>query len=69
MTHTRTTTHPGRTAMSIYIDNGYESRTDYLKSLAEEHDVPLRIVLSTADLLGPNEDFDGLVIALEDYQP
>ena len=53
--------------MSIYTDNGYDSRKDYLRSLAEEHDVPLRAVRELACLLGPNEDFDGLVTTIEDH--
>lgn len=53
--------------MSIYEDNGYKDRHDYLKSLAEEYDVPLDYVFAAADLLGPNEDFDGLITTLEDF--
>lgn len=52
--------------MSIYTDNGYDSRKDYLTTLAEEHDVPVRAVRELAYLLGPNEDFDGLVTMIED---
>lgn len=54
--------------MSIYKDNGYENRKDYLECLAEDYDVPLDVVLTLAGLLGKAEDFDGLVIALEDAQ-
>lgn len=53
--------------MSVYTDNGYQNRRDYLEQLAEEHDVPLDVVLSLAQVLGSNEDFDGLVTAIEDY--
>lgn len=53
--------------MNIYHDIGYESRRDYLESLAEEYDVDLETVLSMALLLGPEEDFDGLISNLEDY--
>ena len=49
----------------IYTDMGYASRRDYLKSLAEEHDVPLDIVTSLATVLGPDEDFDALVTEVE----
>ncbi len=52
---------------NIYQQNGYENRRDYLKSLAEENGVSLTIVVSLAELLGPNEDFDGLVTSVEDY--
>jgi len=51
--------------MSIYTEMGYASRRDYLKSLAEEYDVPLDIVTSLATVLGPDEDFDGLVTEVE----
>lgn len=51
----------------VYVANGYANREAYLRGLAEEHDVPIEVVLLTADMLGPNEDFDGLVSELEDY--
>lgn len=53
--------------MTSYTDNGYESRKDYLNTLAEEYDLPRRTVYELASVLGPNEDFDGLVTTLEDY--
>ncbi len=51
-----------------YKENGYESRLDYLESLAEDYCVSLSTVLCLADILGSSEDFDGLVCALEDYE-
>ncbi len=51
----------------IYKENGFESREDYLKGLAEELGMDESFVFMTADLLGPGEDFDGLVTLLEDY--
>lgn len=53
--------------MNPYVENGYESRAHYLKCLADDHGVPLDTVMLVADMLGPNEDFDGLVTSLEDY--
>jgi hypothetical protein len=53
--------------MNTYEKLGYEDRLDYLKQLAEDMDVDYGIVLQMADLLGPDEDFDGLVSMLEDY--
>lgn len=50
--------------MTIYEQNGYEDRKAYLQSLSEEY--PPTVVQALADALGPNEDFDGLVTALED---
>jgi hypothetical protein len=37
-----------------------------LKSLAEEYELPLEKVRLMADMLGPDEDFDGLLSELED---
>jgi len=52
--------------MDIYERNGHANRAAYLRSLADEMGVSLACVRTTADLLGPNEDFDGLVTTLED---
>ena len=52
--------------MTIYEENGYEDRFDYLLSISEEYDVDYSIVLSLAQLLGESEDFDGLVSSLQD---
>ena len=54
--------------MSIYIDEGYKSRRDYLQTLANEMGIDPTIVFSLASVLGPSEDFDGLVTELEDLQ-
>lgn len=53
----------------IYQANGYNDREDYLSGLAEDYGVDLDTVKALADLLGPNEDFDGLVSQLEDMGP
>jgi hypothetical protein len=45
----------------------HPTRSAYLESLAIEHGIDLSIVRMMAGLLGPSEDFDGLVTALEDY--
>lgn len=50
----------------VYVARGFKSREDYLDSLADEYGVPKVLVYSLAELLGPNEDFDGLIIALEE---
>jgi hypothetical protein len=47
-----------------YQANGYHNRADYIESLCEEYDP--ETVIALADLLGPSEDFDGLISALED---
>ena len=51
-----------------YYAHGYNSRTDYLLSLADEYDVPQEVVMALADVLGPSEDFDGLITSLEDAE-
>ena len=51
--------------MNDYQAHGYANRRDYLESLAQEY--PRDTVFALASMLGPNEDFDGLVTALEDY--
>lgn len=53
--------------MTIYQEQGYNSRRDYLDCLAEEFGVDRKTVYAMAAMLGPNEDFDGLVTSLEDY--
>ena len=53
--------------MSIYKEQGYKNREDYLCCLAEDLGIDLDTVIMAAELLGPNEDFDGLVTTLEDY--
>jgi hypothetical protein len=50
--------------MNAYTENGFANRREYLESLAEEY--PRDAVFALADILGPNEDFDGLITSLED---
>ena len=53
---------------TIYQQNGYENRREYLEELAENYGIHISTVLILADMLGPSEDFDGLVSTLEDTQ-
>ncbi len=46
-----------------YTANGYANRRAYLDSLAEDFGPA---VYALAFILGPSEDFDGLVTSLED---
>ena len=55
-----------KTDNSVYRAKGYKNRKEYLDELAQEYCVPMPVVYSLASMLGPNEDFDGLVNALED---
>jgi hypothetical protein len=54
--------------MSIYEENGYCDRKDYLECLAAEYGVPLHKVWALAKFLGPEEDFDGLVSEVIDLE-
>lgn len=52
---------------NTYKANGYEDREDYLSCLAEDYGLSLEeVVRPLAELLGPSEDFDGLISSLED---
>lgn len=53
---------------TIYQQHGYYNRMDYLRCMSEDYDVPFETVKVIADMLGPNEDFDGLVVELEDAE-
>lgn len=53
---------------NVYTQNGFESRKEYLKNLADEYGLPYRTVVDVADTLGPEEDFDGLVTTLSDLE-
>ncbi|MBT9142317.1 MAG: hypothetical protein DDT29_00711 [Dehalococcoidia bacterium] len=53
--------------VDAYQKKGYKGRIDYLKTLAEEYECPVEIVYMIANMLGKNEDFDGLISSLEDF--
>ena len=53
---------------NIYQENGYADRDDYLTCLSEDYRLPIEDVYSLAEMLGENEDFDGLVCVLEDAE-
>ena len=46
---------------------GFNTREEYVLDLADSLGVPHDIALIAAQMLGPNEDQDGLVTELEDY--
>lgn len=52
--------------MSIYQENGYKNRKDYLECLADDLGIDKGTVFAIAGILGSSEDFDGLVTSLED---
>lgn len=47
-----------------YIEAGYANREEYLECLAEDLDMDYEQVLAMANVLGEDEDFDMLVVAL-----
>jgi hypothetical protein len=52
---------------NVYEMNGYADRQDYLDDLADNMGLDRSIVSALADMLGENEDFDGLVTSLQDF--
>lgn len=51
---------------NIYNEKGYATRKDYLESIADDYGVDKDAVFAIAELLGPSEDFDGLIMMIED---
>jgi hypothetical protein len=49
--------------MTIYQQNGFKNREDYLDSLREDYGDAVDLLTS---VLPPSEDFDGLITSLED---
>ena len=54
--------------MSIYEEEGFASRREYLESLAEDFGLDTSTVFAVASILGASEDFDGLLSSLEDLE-
>ena len=54
--------------MSIYQRQGYKCREDYLRELAAENELKVKTVFALAEVLGPEEDFDGLVSEIQDIE-
>ena len=52
--------------MDVYHRNGFKDRLEYLNYLADEYGIDTETIYHLADMLGPREDFDGLINALED---
>lgn len=51
---------------NIYVVKGYANRKAYLTTLAQDYELDYPTVAAIAAVLGPHEDFDGLVSHLED---
>ena len=52
---------------NVYERHGFNDRDEYLADLADCNGIDMATVQMVADMLGENEDFDGLVTTLEDY--
>ena len=52
---------------NTYVNAGYEDRNDYISKTAEDFGIPGYEAAMIAEILGEDEDFDGLVSSLEDY--
>ena len=52
--------------MTVYQKHGFETRREYLENVADDYGVDVESVFALADLLGPEEDFDGLVSMVQD---
>lgn len=50
----------------IYKHRGFANRQDYINCVAVEYELDVDRVRAVADLLGPEEDFDGLLSACAD---
>ena len=53
---------------NIYIRNGYKNRSDYFNNLSDRFNIDINSVWALSDMLGCDEDFDGLVSSLDDFQ-
>jgi hypothetical protein len=52
--------------MSAYEEQGFANRKEYLIDLADQYGVDQEDVFMLASVLGPSEDFDGLITSIED---
>lgn len=53
-------------SLDVYQRNGHANRTEYLRRLSGSFGLPMQQVQAAADLLGQDEDFDGLLSHLEE---
>lgn len=51
----------------LYEEHGCDDRFGYLESLADDYGIDITTVVELADVLGPEEDFDALVVACQDH--
>jgi hypothetical protein len=51
-----------------YQERGFQNRKEYLADVADNHGLSLDQVLEIANLLGKEEDFDGLISECQDLE-
>ena len=51
---------------NVYQEHGFKNRKEYLTDLAETYGVNKHVVFTLAQMLGEEEDFDGLVTSIQD---
>lgn len=51
---------------TVYEENGFKNRKEYLIDLADTYGVDKKQVFMLASMLGESEDFDGLVTSIQD---
>jgi len=53
--------------INVYQANGFKNRNEHLSNLSDIYDIPLCELCCISELFGENEDFDGLVAAVQDF--
>lgn len=53
---------------TIYQQKGFESREEYLYCIAKEYGHDIQFIKQLTEVLGYEEDFDGLLSVLDDYK-
>jgi len=56
------------TCKTIYQEKGFSTRKDYLESLVDKYLITHITVFTLAEMLGPEEDFDGLINILKEVE-
>ena len=51
--------------MSIYQDNGYSTRIEYIIYLQKSYNFDIKLIKLLSDQLGHDEDFTGLIFILD----
>lgn len=52
--------------LARYLEEGVDDRIGHFLNLFHHYGVDVEITIMLADMLGPDEDFDGLITTIED---